>query len=182
LVGVLLADISLNIPDFKSPERTFQLLTQVAGRAGRREERGHVVVQTCLPENYAIEAAVNGDYEGFYRTELYFRKTLGYPPFSDVVQVTAFAAVEADAAAGAAKVKELLIGLLGEAARAEILAPGPAPIAKAGEDFRYHLYMKVPTAKRRAYERALAEVKHKINTANVSLYRIIIDVNPYSLM
>ncbi|MDR0874845.1 MAG: primosomal protein N' [Clostridiales Family XIII bacterium] len=182
LVGVLLADISLNIPDFKSPERTFQLLTQVAGRAGRREERGQVVVQTCLPDNYAIEAAVNGDYEGFYRTELYFRKMLGYPPFSDVVLVTAFAAAEGDAAAGAAKVKEMLIGLLGETARAEILVPGPAPIAKAGEDFRYHLYMKVPTAKRRAYERALAEVKHKINTANVSLYRIIIDVNPYSLM
>ena len=182
LVGVLLADISLNIPDFKSPERTFQLLTQVAGRAGRREERGHVIVQTCLPENYAIEASATGDYEGFYRTELYFRKTLNYPPFSDVVQITVYASAESDAADGAAKAKELLISLLGVDPGVEILVPGPAPIAKAGDDYRYHLYIKVSTSRRRVFERALAEVKHKINTDSTSPYRIIIDVNPYSLM
>ncbi|MDR3364783.1 MAG: primosomal protein N' [Clostridiales Family XIII bacterium] len=182
LVGIVAADISLNIPDFKSPERTFQLITQVAGRAGRREERGRVVVQTYIPENYAIEAAVDHDYEGFYRSELFFRQTLLYPPFSDVVQITSFSADEGKSREGAERVRDGLCAISGLLMAEHILGPRPAPIAMAGSDFRYHLYVKAETKKRRRLERALAQLKQKINTDPAVDYRIIIDVNPYSLM
>lgn len=86
LVGVILADIGLNIPDFKSSERTFQLLTQVAGRAGR-EEPGEVVIQTYMPENSAIRYAKNHDFKGFYKYEIQNRKLLGYPPFSKIIKL-----------------------------------------------------------------------------------------------
>jgi primosomal protein N' (replication factor Y) len=184
LVGVIAADISLNIPDFKSPERTFQLITQVAGRAGRREERGRVIVQTYMPENYAIEAAANHDYEGFYRSELFFRQTLDYPPFSDVIQATVFSENEETAAAGAERFKRDFLALFAEGGgrQAVVLGPKPAPIARIDADFRYQLYIKAETGNRRAYEKTLAALKRKINTDNAAGYRIMIDVNPYSLM
>ncbi|MDR1815322.1 MAG: primosomal protein N' [Clostridiales Family XIII bacterium] len=187
VVGVISADITLNIPDFKSPERTFQLVTQVAGRAGRREERGSVFVQTYVPEHYAIEAARHHDYEGFYRSELFFRETLSYPPYTDVVQVTTFAADEDVCAAGAGEVRELIFAALGPSglareAAAGMLGPRPAPVAKIGADYRWHLYLKVPTGRRRAYEAALAEVKRRVNTDAGKGYRIMLDVNPFSLM
>ena len=182
LVGIVAADISLNIPDFKSPERTFQLITQVAGRAGRREERGHVVIQTYMPENYAIEAAADHDYEGFYRSELFFRKSLLYPPFSDVVQVTSYAAEETMAGEGAMRVREDLLSIEGLLTDEVVFGPRPAPIVKIGEDYRYHLYIKAESKKRKMLEKALLELKHKINISPASGYRIIIDVNPYSLM
>ena len=182
LVGIIAADISLNIPDFKSPERTFQLITQVAGRAGRREDRGQVIIQTYMPENYAIEAAAAYDYEGFYRSELFFRKTLLYPPFSDIVQITSFGETEELAEKGAKHIKEELL-LRKELLTDEfVLGPKPAPIAKFGDDFRYQLYIKAETKKRKALEKVLSEMKQKINIDPASGYRIIIDVNPYSLM
>jgi len=203
LVGIVAADISLNIPDFKSPERTFQLITQVAGRAGRREERGRVVIQTYMPENYAIEAAACHDYEGFYRSELFFRKMLFYPPFSDIVQVTAYAAEEEAALRGAEHMREALLAATELPSRVDpgtqenrppvpgsvpllteefLLGPRPAPIAKIEDDFRYHLYIKAETSKRKAIERVLLELKQKVNVDPAAGYRIIIDVNPYSLM
>jgi primosomal protein N' (replication factor Y) len=182
LVGIVAADISLNIPDFKSPERTFQLITQVAGRAGRRDERGHVVIQTYMPENYAIETASDHDYEGFYRSELFFRKTLLYPPFSDVVQITVFASLEDMAQKGAERMREELLAIPGLLSEGLLLGPKPAPIVRVGNDFRYHLYVKAETKKRIMLERALSELKQKINIDPAAGYRIIVDVNPYSLM
>jgi primosomal protein N' (replication factor Y) len=182
LVGVISADITLNIPDFKSPERTFQLITQVAGRAGRREERGSVYVQTCVPENYAIEAARAHDYDGFYSSELFFRQTLGYPPFSDVIQITVYAPTEEESAAGADAVRAAILSALGREEIGRLLGPRPAPVVRIDSDFRYHLYIKAPTERRRVYEAALAELKRKINTNNSSACRIMIDVNPFSLM
>jgi len=182
LVGIVAADISLNIPDFKSPERTFQLITQVAGRAGRREERGRVIIQTYIPENYAIEAASSYDYEGFYRSELFFRKTLLYPPFSDVVQISAYAPEEDKAREGAERVRKGLLDIQGLLTDEFILGPKPAPIAKFGDDFRYHLYIKAETKKRRALENALGELKIKVNTDPAAGCYIMVDINPYSLM
>jgi len=182
LVGIVAADISLNIPDFKSPERTFQLITQVAGRAGRREERGRVFIQTYMPENYAIEAASGYDYEGFYRSELFFRKTLLYPPFSDVVQVTSYSADEDLARDGSERMRKDLLAAAGLLSEANMLGPRPAPIAQVGNDFRYYLYIKAETKNRRALESALGELKMKVNTDPAAGYRILVDVNPYSLM
>ena len=87
LVGVIAADSSLNIPDYRSAERTFQLITQVAGRAGRGDEKGKVIVQTYSPDNIAIEAASKYDYHGYFEKEATFRKLMGYPPFSDLILV-----------------------------------------------------------------------------------------------
>jgi len=182
LVGIVSADISLNIPDFKSPERTYQLITQVAGRAGRREEQGLVIIQTYLPENYAVEAASGYDYEGFYRSELFFRKTLLYPPFSDVVQVTAYSTEEDKAKEGSERAKKELLGAPGLLTEDVLLGPRPAPIAKIGNDFRWHLYVKAETRKRRALESVLGDMKQRVNTDPAAGYRIIVDINPYSLM
>jgi primosomal protein N' (replication factor Y) len=87
LVGVVLADISVNLPDFRAPERTFQLLTQVAGRAGRSALGGRVILQTFNPENYAIKSAAAYDFAGFNQTELSNREKLGYPPFSRIFKL-----------------------------------------------------------------------------------------------
>jgi len=87
LVGVIAADVSLNLPDYKSSEKTFQLVTQVAGRAGRGDKKGRVIVQTYQPEHYAIIYASSHDYEGFYRKEIQVRKEFEYPPFSHIVRI-----------------------------------------------------------------------------------------------
>jgi primosomal protein N' (replication factor Y) len=88
LVGVMLADLSLTIPDFRSHERTFQLITQVAGRAGRENLTGEVVIQTYMPDNYAIQMASRHDFKSFYEKEILIRKKMGYPPFSKMIKIT----------------------------------------------------------------------------------------------
>ena len=88
LVGIVLADSSLNIPDYRSPERTFQLITQVSGRAGRECGKSKVILQTYQPEDDTIRKAANGDYYGFYEQELAHRRNMNYPPFSDIISVT----------------------------------------------------------------------------------------------
>ena len=87
LVGVVLADVGLNFPDYRAGERAFQVLTQVAGRSGRSPLGGRVIMQTFQPENYAIQAAARHDYAGFYQQELAFRKRIGYPPFSRLARL-----------------------------------------------------------------------------------------------
>jgi primosomal protein N' (replication factor Y) len=88
LVGVVIADTSLNLPDFRAGERTFQLLCQVAGRAGRGQNGGHVVIQTYNPDHYAVQAAATHDYRGFYQQEIHFRKQLKEPPFMQLAALT----------------------------------------------------------------------------------------------
>ena len=88
LVGVVLADMGLTIPDFRSSEKVFQLLTQVAGRSGRKSSQGEVVIQTYLPHHYAIVKASRHDYKGFYDDEIIIRKNLDYPPFSKLIKLT----------------------------------------------------------------------------------------------
>jgi primosomal protein N' (replication factor Y) len=87
LVGVISADTALNLPDFRAAERTFQLLTQVAGRAGRGPSGGQVIIQTYAPEHYAIQSAAQHDYAGFYAQERAFRQKMGYPPFSRLARL-----------------------------------------------------------------------------------------------
>ncbi|MDR0520116.1 MAG: primosomal protein N' [Clostridiales Family XIII bacterium] len=181
VVGIVAADVGLNIPDFKSAERTFQLITQAAGRSGRGDEIGEVYVQTYSPKHYAIEAAASADYDGFYRTEDLIRRTLSYPPYSDIYQVTATAKSEGAAARGAQAVLAALLGAVGAGERANILGPQKALVYKQGSDFRYSLNIKAQPAKRGAYESALAQIKKKINTDKAAGYRIMVDVNPFSL-
>ncbi len=87
LVGVIAADSSLNIDDYRAHERTFQILTQVAGRAGREQLEGNVIIQTYNPENFAIQCAKEQNYDKFYNTEIALREQLKYPPFSDIILI-----------------------------------------------------------------------------------------------
>jgi primosomal protein N' (replication factor Y) len=150
LVGVVLADTALALPDFRAAERTFQLLTQVAGRAGRGDEPGQVIVQTFHPHSPAVAFAVGHDYAGFAEVELDRRRSLGYPPFGRMMAVR----VEGSEA-GARRTAEAL----GEAARpalsagVSMLGPAPAAIERIRGKSRWHLLFRAtdPAALRRVH-------------------------------
>ncbi|BAF59973.1 primosomal protein N' (replication factor Y) - superfamily II helicase [Pelotomaculum thermopropionicum SI] len=143
LVGVINADTALHMPDFRAAERTFQLLTQVAGRAGRGGLPGEVLIQTYSPEHYSISAAAAHDYEGFYRSEMAVRRVLGYPPFSHLARLLFTHEDEEEVRKGAEKSKELLDRLVsGRNCRVEILGPAPAPLSKIKGHFRWQLVLK----------------------------------------
>ncbi|MDR3224937.1 MAG: primosomal protein N' [Clostridiales Family XIII bacterium] len=180
-VGIVAADVGLNIPDFRASERTFQLITQASGRSGRGDEIGEVYVQTYSPGHYAIEAASTGDDEGFYNTEDLIRKTLSYPPYSDIYQVMVYAGSESAAARGAENLLEAIVSAVGETERVHILGPQKALVYKQGSDYRYSLNIKVLPKARSMYEHTLAELKKKINTDKGAGYRIMVDVNPFSI-
>ncbi|MDR2157112.1 MAG: primosomal protein N', partial [Clostridiales Family XIII bacterium] len=182
LVGIIAADVGLNIPDFRSAERTFQLITQVSGRSGRGTEVGDVVVQTYAPDNYAIIAAVKHRYRAFYDTELMLRRHMKYPPFGDVVQVTVLSEDGIAASEGAEALQEEILSAFGRSEKQYILGPHRAAIPKMGDEYRYRMYIKVRPDRRRAYEKTLAVLKKKMNTGKERNCRMIIDVNPFSLM
>ncbi len=145
LVGVINADISLHVPDFRGSERTFQLLTQVAGRAGRGDVVGEVVVQTFTPFNPAIQAARRMDYDGFMDQELEFRRELGYPPYGHLVLITLRGPVEERVSFSGAAFAKALEPLLSP--EVVLAGPVPAPLAKAKGEFRYHLLLRAPQAR-----------------------------------
>ena len=138
LVGVISADTSLHLPDFNSAERTFQLLTQVGGRAGRGDIPGEVIVQSFSPEHYAIQAAANHDYEGFYRQEIAFREELGYPPFSRMINV-----VSTDPVPGYAESRlRDWVANLALPKTVDVLGPAEAPLSKLKGLYRWHVVFK----------------------------------------
>ena len=138
LVGVVLADVGLHLPDFRAAERTFQLLTQVAGRAGRDRAPGRVIVQTYAPAHPAIRPVRDHDYESFYAEELGQRAALGYPPFGRLVQAMVSGA---DAPAALAGAQALALAAAGSDAP-EILGPAPAPISRLRGKYRFQLLLK----------------------------------------
>ncbi len=140
LVGVLNADTSLNLPDFRASERTFQLLTQVAGRAGRADKAGEVLVQTYNPEHYAIRFAQKQDFEGFYEYEMQLRRKMGYPPYYYTVGITLSHQEEQEAVRKAYDVLKGLKGHLSEQVR--FLGPTPKPIARTHNKFHYQIIIK----------------------------------------
>ncbi len=151
LVGVITADTALHLPDYTSGERTFQLLTQVAGRAGRSEAGGKVVIQTYNPEHYSVLAARGHDYPAFYRQEIAYRSELGYPPFSHLVSFTFSAADEAQVIAAAERwesslrqaIQEAQAAVHGEAlAAVQILGPVPALMKKVNGKYRWQIVLK----------------------------------------
>jgi primosomal protein N' (replication factor Y) len=177
---VLLADQSLAVPDFRSAERTFQLLTQVAGRAGRGEKEGRVIFQTFQTTQPAITCAVRHDYHAFARDELGKRKELGYAPFGRLIAVRVDAPDE--------KLAERIADRLGDAARAtaavqeghvEVLGPAPAPIARVRGRHRYRLLFK-GMERKRLREAALA-VLAAID-AGIAPARASVDVDPVSML
>jgi len=139
LVGVVLADTSLNLPDFRAAERTFQLVTQVAGRAGRDLKLGRVVVQSYQPSHYSLTAAGQHDYHRFYKEEILFRRQMSYPPFANLIHLVLSGPEEEAVAQTAQAIAELLAQVHFSGA---ILGPSPAPLAKLRGQFRYQLILK----------------------------------------
>ena len=140
LVGVLNADTALNLPDFRSSERTFQLLTQVAGRAGRAEKVGQVLIQSYNPQHYAIRFAKDQDYEGFYAYEMGIRRQLGYPPYYFTIGITLSHKKEEEVVKRAYEVMNILRSGLSETSH--ILGPTPKPIARTHNLYHYQILIK----------------------------------------
>lgn len=138
LVGVLAADLSLNGGDFRSAERTYQLLSQAAGRAGRGRKRGEVIFQTYQPEHYSIVSAAKGDYGNFFRQEIAMRQVLQYPPISNILEVLVFSELKEHAE----QLSELLRQQIGQEKDLKVLGPADAAIAKLKNTFRRVLYVK----------------------------------------
>jgi primosomal protein N' (replication factor Y) len=144
LVGVVTADIALHLPDFRASERTFQLLTQVAGRAGRSILGGKVIIQTYTPEHFCIQAASRHDYEGFYRQELEFRRQQGYPPFSRLVRLLFTHTSAKRCQEEAEKLHHLLNAQIARLGMSEIQCIGPAPcfIERLRGKFRWQIVLR----------------------------------------
>ena len=179
LVGVLSADASLNLPDFRSAERTFQLVTQVMGRAGRGDRPGKVLVQTLAPEHYALTCAVAHDFDAFYAQEIEFREQVGYPPFAHLASLT----ISAVAAGQGEHSAEEAAGLLRKIKRdcklrVEVLGPVTAPLGKVRGRFRWQILLK---ARERAdLHRLMFHFRSGFN--HPSTVRLTIDVDPVDML
>lgn len=180
LVGIVSADVSLNIPDFRSAERTFQLITQAAGRAGRGDEVGSVVIQTYTPDHYAVQAAARGDYNSFYEYEKKLRKLMDYQPYGDIIQIIIFGKEEVECKKAAALWKRELLkigsGLSG------VMGPESLLNSGAKEMYRESLIIKCPQGNRNACMRWIEDMKFSELTRNNSKgYHVTVDVNPFNL-
>lgn len=178
LVGVINADTALNLPDFRSSERTFQLLTQVAGRAGRADKKGEVLIQTFNPEHYAIRLAQAQDYEDFYQLEMDFRRKLNYPPYFYTVQLVISHQDEDEVVKKSYEIRALLKANLSEQAR--ILGPIPKPIARTHNLYHYQLLIKYRFEANLA--QALNQVLDLTQVPENKKLRIIIDNEPQNFM
>ncbi len=179
LVGVISADASLNLPDFRSAERTFQLLTQVSGRAGRGDQPGRVLIQTADPGHYAVACAAEHDYERFCAQELEFRRELGYPPFSHLALVIlsgiTAAAVEAAAADAVRALRDIRKG---SRRRVEILGPAVAPLGLVRGRHRWQVLLKAPV---RADLRGIITA-FRDRFRPVAPVRMAIDIDPVDML
>jgi len=179
LVGVVNAEASLAMPDFRAAERTFQLLSQVIGRAGRGELPGRVVVQAQSSDHYAIQCAVRHDGDAFYRQELEFRREVGYPPFSFLACLGFSGTAERPVEEHADAMARLLMQLKREKGlRVEILGPAPAPLYRLRGRFRRQILLKAPT--RHDLRRLIAAWRHSRPAA--SPIREYVDIDPVDMM
>lgn len=144
LVGVVAADLALHMPDFRAAERTFQILTQVAGRSGRGQHPGEVVVQTYCPGHYAVRAAADHDYAAFFRREMEVRQELNYPPFSRMARFIVSGPGEEEVESGSRVIREVfneLSGISSGEKLVNIIGPAPAPMSRVRGKYRYHLVL-----------------------------------------
>ena len=177
LVGVVAADVSLNIPDYRSTERTFQLVTQVAGRAGRGEEEGLVIVQSYTPENFALTTAANHDYQSFFDMEIRMRKLMDYPPFSDLILVEFTCSDEQEAFSCAENCRKYLIHCRVEE-KSCIFSPKLSFYFKGKDSFRYYILIKSPKGLRNQYIYYIGCYGETLLKMK-SQCAMTIDVNPY---
>ncbi len=176
LVGIVNADTGLHFPDFRAAERTYQLITQVAGRAGRGARAGHVIVQTFHPEHYAIRCAVSGDEEEFYRREVEVRQSMGYPPFGFLTKLLVQGKDSDKVENEATRCADLLRQ---EDSGCQILGPVPAPIAKVQGRHRFQVLVK--SNSRTSLHDVVAALRRQSKSRRGGV-EVQIDVDPYSML
>ncbi|HVM97096.1 MAG TPA: primosomal protein N' [Candidatus Acidoferrales bacterium] len=179
LVGVLLADLSLNLPDLRAAERTFQLLTQVAGRAGRGSKPGRVIVQTLQPQHYSLRHAAQHDFRAFAEEELAARRESNYPPFMRLVQIRC----EGESAEATERLSRSLAAHIRQHAAkgVAVLGPTPSPIERLRRRFRWQMLLRGNNgaALRQAARAAREAMRRQASDAEV---RVLVDVDPYSML
>ena len=180
LVGVVSADIGLGLPDFRSAERTFQLLTQAAGRAGRGETPGRVLVQTFYPDHYAILMAAEQNYEAFFHKEMRFRRMMHYPPVTALANVIARGTDLEKAAQVAKQIGDFLIPIEHRAEGLKILGPTPAPLAKVEGSFRIQFLIKCTSRAR--LNSILRQLADHCDQQGIQPRSVMIDMDPVSIM
>ncbi|MDU2671087.1 MAG: primosomal protein N' [Clostridium sp.] len=180
LVGILAADMSINIPDYRSAERTFQLITQVAGRAGRGVKEGKVVIQTYTPEHYSLQYAKNYDYEGFYEKEFTVRALMNYPPFGKILLINGTSKDENMLKDFMNNIANSISILLKDYNGIELLGPIACMISKIKENFRWQIVLKGEFDLK--FAKKIQELLYDNNKSNYNEIRISIDINPNSLI
>jgi len=178
LVGVVSADSSLSLPDFRAAERTFQLLTQVAGRAGRGELKGRVLIQTFYPEHYAIQDAVKQDYSAFFERELHFRQMMAYPPFTSLANVIVRDTSLEKTIRWSRQLSEYFSPHHGENVR--ILGPATAPLARLKKEHRFQFLLKSP--KRSVLTKLLSGAMAYCDAKEIPDTAVLVDMDPLSLL
>jgi primosomal protein N' (replication factor Y) len=177
LVGIVSADIGLGLPDFRAAERTFQLLTQAAGRAGRGTIPGIVLLQTINPDHYAIRFAAAQDYNAFYAKELQFRKMMRYPPFASLANLLVRSASQEDACRMSGEIGQLLTPA---PENVRVMGPAEAPVPRLKAEFRYQILVKA--ANRNVLKQTLEKVRQYASDQRWQATSLVIDVDPLSLL
>ncbi|MCL2349594.1 MAG: primosomal protein N', partial [Planctomycetaceae bacterium] len=179
LVGVISADTALYLPDFRASERTFHLITQVAGRTGRGDKGGNVIIQTFNPDHPAIQSATHHDYHAFVKKELPLREVLGYPPYSNMAR---FVVRGPNELATFEFAKKIAVSLKKHAADTErpcrVLGPAPAPFAKLRGNFRFHIHIHATDPDRMKTVIRLAT--HSLKPPDETLW--IVDIDPLDML
>ncbi|MGB4784493.1 MAG: primosomal protein N' [Candidatus Acidiferrum sp.] len=178
LVGVVSADSSLSLPDFRAAERTFQLLTQMAGRAGRGELAGRVFIQTFYPEHYAIQDAVKQDYVSFFERELHFRRMMAYPPFTSLANVIVRDTSLEKAIRWSRQLSEYFSPHDDKGVR--ILGPATAPLARLKKEHRFQFLLKSP--KRSVLTKLLGGAMAYCDAKEIPQTAVLVDMDPLSLL
>jgi primosomal protein N' (replication factor Y) len=178
LVGVVSADSMLSLPDFRAAERTFQLLTQVAGRAGRGELKGRALIQTFYPEHYAIQDAVRQDYRAFFERELHFRQMMAYPPFTSLANVIVRDTSLERTIRWSRQLAEYFSPHDGKGVR--VLGPATAPLARLKKEHRFQFLLKSP--KRSVLTKLLAGAMAYCDEKEIPQTAVLVDMDPLSLL
>ena len=178
LVGVIAADSSLNIDDYRANERTFQILTQVSGRAGRGEDKGSVIVQTYNPDNFSIECAKVQNYKKFYNTEIALRKQLRYPPFCDIILIGISGKNKSEVETVSKKIYNgLNLGKAKTELEMNILKPVPSPIDRIKNKIRWRVIVKC-----KLNDKIISLLNKSVKNVESDKTRIIVDINPNSML
>lgn len=182
LVGIIAADTTLNLPDYKSPEKAFQLITQVAGRSGRGDTEGKVVLQTYNPEHYSIQCAKDQDYSSFYKMEKPLRNEFLYPPFINLISILIYGPNKKEVIKTSNSIYNTIgrqiHGVYGDMYKKHIIGPYPAPLEKIKNNFRWQIILKLEDKYLKEIKSLLYEIYTKQGEVDRNNVKLSIDINP----